>query len=130
MLGSGCLEGLNGRPDDAQDHEPEQQRALVGDGVDDGVFVEFAARGEEPELGDPEQEDWQEEPEAAGVFVEVGVELRDVQEQDDDRGVAGSGTEGAKLLDVAEEVSAAVGGDLTALVKALELGEALDEGEG
>ncbi len=71
---------LEGGEDDGQDEDAEEEGALVGDGVDDGVFVELAAGGEEPELGDPEEEDGEEEPEASGVAVEVGVELRDVEQ--------------------------------------------------
>ncbi len=101
--------------EDYEDYEDaEGEGFFVGDGVDDGVFVELAAGGEEPELGDPEEQDREQEPEAAVVAVEMGVELRDVEQEDDDRGVAGGGAEAAQLLDVAEEVAAAVGGDLAA----------------
>ena len=50
---------LEGGEDYGYDEEAEEEGAFVGDGVDYGVFVELAAGGEEPELGDPEQEDRQ-----------------------------------------------------------------------
>src|SRR4051812_10933449 len=40
---------LEGGQDDSYDYEAEEQAALVGDGVDDRVFVELAAGGVEPE---------------------------------------------------------------------------------
>jgi hypothetical protein len=45
--------GLEGGEDDGYDYEAEEEAAAVGDGVDDGVFVELAAGGEEPETADP-----------------------------------------------------------------------------
>ena len=82
-------------------------------------------------MGDPEEHDWEEEPEAAGVAVEVCAEVGDVEHEDDDGGVAGGGSEGAELLDIGDEVASAVGGGLRRAGGAtFELGEALDEGEG
>ena len=38
---------------DGYDYEAEEEAAAVGDGIDDGVFVELAAGGLEPETADP-----------------------------------------------------------------------------
>jgi hypothetical protein len=40
--------GLEGDEDDYDDEQAEEQRTFVGDGVDDGIFVEEAAGGLEP----------------------------------------------------------------------------------
>ena len=40
---------LKGREDYGYDEEAEEEAAAVGDGVDDGVFVELTARGLKPE---------------------------------------------------------------------------------
>ncbi len=40
---------LEGGEDDGEDHDAEEKAATVGDGVDDGVFVELATGGLEPE---------------------------------------------------------------------------------
>ena len=42
----GCA--LEGDEDDYDDEQAEEEAAFVGDGVDDGVFVELAAGGLEP----------------------------------------------------------------------------------
>ena len=49
-----------------------EEAAAVGDGVDDGVFVELAAGGGEPEAADPEEKKGDEEPEAVGVAGRAG----------------------------------------------------------
>ncbi len=50
-------EQLQGGEDDGDHDDSEGEGAFVGDGVDDGVFVEMAAGGEEPEAAEPEEED-------------------------------------------------------------------------
>jgi hypothetical protein len=49
----GLSRWLEGGEDDGYDYEAEEEASAVGDGVDDGVFVELAAGGEEPETADP-----------------------------------------------------------------------------
>ncbi len=112
--------------------EAQEEAAAVGDGVDDGVFVEFGPGRREPEAAEPEEKDGDEEPEAVDVVVElggVGVEVGDVEGEDDDGGVSAGGAEAAELLDVGDVVAAAFGGDSAAFAKVFELGEAFDEGQ-
>ena len=121
---------LEGGEDNGDDHKTQEEAAAVGDGVDDGIFVEVAARGHEPEAADPEEKDRNDKPEAPGVPVEMGgVEGRDVKGEDDDGSIAACGAEAAELFDVAYVVSAAAGGDTTALAEVFELGETFDEGQ-
>ena len=121
---------LKGGEDDGYYDGTEEEAAAVGDCVDDGVFVELAAGGEEPEAADPEEQDGDEEPEATGVLVELcGVEVGDVKREDDYGGVAAGGAEGAELLDVGDMVAAASGGVAATFAEIFELGEAFDEGE-
>ncbi len=51
-----CHAGLEGGEDDAYDDHAEEKAARVGDGVDDGVFVELASGGLKPEAANPEEE--------------------------------------------------------------------------
>jgi hypothetical protein len=123
--------GLKGRQDDGYDYEAEEEAAAVGDGVDNGVFVELAAGGQEPETTDPEEKDGDQKPEASGVLVELGgVEVGDVEGEDDDGGVAAGGAEAAELFDVGDVVAAAADGDAATFAETFEFGEAFDEGEG
>jgi hypothetical protein len=46
--------GLKGGEDYGEDEDAEQEAAVIGDGIDYGVFVELAARGLEPETADPQ----------------------------------------------------------------------------
>jgi len=77
------LIGLEGGEDDDGDEDAHEERAFVCDGVYDRVFIELCAGGEEPELRDPEEENGQQKPEAAGVVVEVCVQIGDVEHEDD-----------------------------------------------
>ena len=64
------------------------------------------------------------------MLVEFGgVEIGDVEGEDDYRGVSAGGAEAAELLDIGDVIAAAAGGDAAALAKAFEFGEAFDEGE-
>ena len=65
-------------------------------------------------------------------LVELGgVEVGDVEGEDDDRGVAAGGAEAAELFDVGDVIAAAAYGfDAAALAEVFELGEAFDEGKG
>src|ERR1700733_5980653 len=122
---------LKSGEDDEDDENDKEETAAVGDGVDDRVFVELAARGLEPETHDPKEKNWDEKPETPGVLVELcRVQVGDVEGEDDDRGKAACGPEGAELFDVADLVAATSRGDAAAFAKAFELGEALNQGEG
>ena len=70
--------------------------------------MELSTGGQEPKLRDPEQKHRDEQPQALRVMVETGIERGDVEREDHDRGVSGSGTEGAELLDIGDEIAAAV----------------------
>ena len=121
---------LESGKDDSNDHETEEEAAAIGDGIDDGVFVEVAPRRHEPEAADPEEKDREQKPEAPGVLVEMGgVEGRDVKGEDDDGSIAAGGAEAAELFDVGYVVSAAAGGDATAVAEVFKFGETFDEGE-
>ena len=121
---------LEGGEDDEGYEEAHEEAALVGDGIDDRVFVEVASRGEEPEAAQPEEQDGDEEPEAVGVAVELGgVEVGDVEGEDDDGGVGAGGAEAAELFEVGDVVAAAYCRDSPAFPEAFEFREAFDEGE-
>ena len=121
---------LEGGEDDGDDNDAKQEAAAVGDGEDDGIFVELAARGLKPEAADPEKKHGDEKPEAVGVGVELGgVEIGDVEGEDDDGGVSAGRAEAAELLDVGDVVATAAGGGPATLAEAFELGEAFDEGQ-
>ena len=49
--------GLKSSEDYGGYEDTHEKGALIGNGVNDWVFVEFSMGGEEPELGDPEQQD-------------------------------------------------------------------------
>jgi hypothetical protein len=74
-----------GDEDDDEYEEAKKKGASVGDGVDDGIFVEEASGGLEPEAAEPQKEDRDEQPEAVGVLVELcGCEVGDVEREDGD----------------------------------------------
>ena len=52
-LGLKAESRLEGGEDDGEDQDAEEKATAVGDGIDDGVFVQLAARGLEPETADP-----------------------------------------------------------------------------
>ena len=60
----------------------------------------------------------------------VGVEVGDVEGEDDDGGVSAGRAEAAELLDVGDVVAAAFGGGAATLAQVFKFGEAFDEGEG
>jgi hypothetical protein len=121
---------LESRNDDGQDEDAKEEAATVGNGIDDGVFIELAAGGLEPETADPEQKDWDEKPETGCMAVELrGVEVGDVEGKDGDGDVSAGGAEAAKLLDVGDVVATTAGGGASALTEIFEFGEAFDEGE-
>ncbi len=122
---------LESRQHDRQNEYTEQQAAAVGDGIDDGIFVQLAPGGLEPEAADPEQKDGNEQPEALGVGIELGcIEIGDVEREHGYRDVAGGRAEAAKLLQIADVIAAALGDLSSPLAQVFEFGEALDEGQG
>ncbi len=89
-----------------------------------------AAAGEHPHLAEPQQKHRDDQPKAGGVRVQyAGVGVGDVHGHHDDGGVGGTGSEGAKLLEVGDEVTSAVGDGLAAFAQTFEFTETLNEGE-
>jgi len=116
---------------DEDDQDAQKQAATIGDGIDDGVFVELTAGGDQPETADPEEQDRDQEPETVGVPVELGgVEVGDVEGEHDDGGIATGSAEAAELFDVGDLVAAATCGRAATFAEIFEFGEAFDEGEG
>jgi hypothetical protein len=127
----GRTKHLEGGEDDEDHEDPKEQAAAVGDGVDDGIFVEQAAGGDEPKAADPKEKDRDQKPEAIGVLVELdSVEIGDIEGEYNNGGVAAGGAEAAELFDVRYLVAAATRGGASPLAEVFELGEAFDEGEG
>ena len=63
-------------------------------------------------------------------LVEMGgVEVGDVEGEDDDRDVGAGRAEAAELLDVGDVIATTFGDGSAALAEVFELGEAFDEGE-
>jgi len=111
---------------DNQDAHTHEEAGEISECKGDGILVEFSTRGEQPDSGGPENHERNDQPKVAGMAVEFDdVLAADVVGEDDDGSEGAGSAEGAHLLDVGHEVSAAVLELVSREANLFKLGEAL-----
>jgi len=115
---------------DGDDGGADEQALLVSEREDDGVFIEQAARGQQPDAAKPEDHERHDDPEALGVVVEHDhFAAADVVGEYYDRGKGAGGSKAAQLVKIGDQVAAAIARGGSAGDQVFKLGKTLDDGQ-
>src|SRR4051812_25132971 len=100
------------RQDDNQrDHCANQKAHAVGERKHHGVLVQFSARSKKPHTADPKDEKWNGKPKTSGTVVKRrDILAADVKREDDDSSIRARGSERPQLLNIRDQISAAIPG--------------------